>query len=156
MDYLVKQARLVLGVKRLGLLLFDKGYWNLDEYKSLISDQGENILTPAKKYRDVKDAISDIPQSEWRKGMFPNERWAETTVTFGKNGLKLRLVVRKLLGWKKKRKNGKVVKDENDEPIQEAVILYHSYLTNLSEVEIETDQIVATYATRWGFFFFLK
>ena len=147
---LVKQARLVLGVPQLGLLLFDKGYWNLDEYQSLISDQRENILTPAKKYADVKNAIADIPKSEWRKGMQANVRWAETWVTFGKNGLKMRLVVRKFLTWRNKRKNGQVVKDENGNPVKEAVVLYHSYLTNLSEIEIETDQIVCTYATRWG------
>ena len=150
LDLLVKQARLVLGVKQLGLLLFDKGYWNLDEYESLINDQRENILTPAKKYADVKNAISDIPADRWQPGMLPNERWAETFVTFGKNGLKLRLVVRKFPTWRNKRLNGKVIKDENNQPVKEQVILYHSYLTNLSEIEIETDQIVCTYATRWG------
>lgn len=60
--------------------------------------------------------------------MQANVRWAETWVTFGKNGLKMRLVVRKFLTWRNKRKNGKVVKDENGNPVKEALILCHSYM----------------------------
>ena len=150
LDALLCQTRTILGVKRLGLILFDKGFWRTDEFKKIVG-QREGLITPAKRYATVRDAIAAIPSSCWRRSHCPNERWAETTVFFGVQSLHLRLVVRKRLGWRKKRDDqGQVVKDEQGKPILEPIILYHSYLTNLSPSELDTDQVLASYALRWG------
>lgn len=49
LNQLLKEARRVLGVKRLNLVMFDKGYWRLDEFKALDKNR-EALITPAKKY----------------------------------------------------------------------------------------------------------
>jgi hypothetical protein len=81
LDHLLTEARRVLGVKRLNLVMFDKGYWRLDEFKALDQNR-EPFITPAKKYKTVKEAIADIPRARWRRGQ-RNEKWAETFVVFG-------------------------------------------------------------------------
>lgn len=149
LGHLVEQARRVLGVKRLNLIMFDKGYWRVDEFKALDQNR-EALITPAKKYQTIKQAIADIPRAQWRRGQL-NERWAETSALFGEHDLRLRLVVRKKLGWRVKRdKNKKPLLDEAGNPIKEPIILYHGYLTNLSRLELDSDQVLATYSQRWG------
>lgn len=150
LDYLVEQAKLVLGVKKLGIVLFDKGFWRVDEFKQLI-DRREAIVTPGKRYKTVRKAIAAISRSRWCRSYQPNERWAETSVYFGDADLRLRLVVRKRLGWRAVRdEDGKLVKDEDGNLLKEPIILYHGYLTNLSATELDTDQVLAMYAQRWG------
>lgn len=150
LDYLVQQAKLVLGVHKLGIVLFDKGFWRVDQFKQL-TDQQEAIVTPGKQYKTVRQAIATIPRSRWCRSYQPNERWAETQVYFGNSDLRLRLVVRKRLGWRIVRDQQRfVVKDADGNPLKEPIILYHSYLTNLSAIELDTDQVLAMYAQRWG------
>lgn len=149
LNQLLTEARRVLGVKRLNLVMFDRGYWRLDEFKALDRNR-EGLITPAKKYQTIQQAVAAIPRTRWQRGQF-NEKWAETSVLFGEQNLRLRLVVRKKLGWRVKRdENKKLVLNEAGKPVKEPVILYHGYLTNLSREELDSDQVLATYSQRWG------
>lgn len=150
LDELTQQARQVLGVKKLGIILFDKGYWRLDEFKELVNEQRESIITPAKRYKDVKKAIADIKKQQWRRiGL--NQRCAETTVHFGEHNITFRLMAWKKLGRRTlKDEDGTRLKDAEGKVMTEPVIIIHSYLTNLSEVELEADQLLGMYGQRWG------
>jgi len=150
LDELTQQARQVLGVKKLGIILFDKGYWRLDEFKELVNEHRESIITPAKRYKDVKKAIADIKKQQWRRiGL--NQRCAETTVHFGEHNITFRLMAWKKLGRRTlKDEDGTRLKDAEGKVMTEPVIIIHSYLTNLSEVELEADQLLGMYGQRWG------
>jgi hypothetical protein len=150
LDRLVQQARTALGVKELGIVLFDKGYWRVEEFKELVEKQRENIITPGKRYKSVKKALADIQRRQWlRAGI--NRRCAETTVFFGEEEIRFRLVAWKKLGRRVlKDEQGQRIKDVNGKVVTEPVIIIHSYLTNLSEVELEADQILSMYGQRWG------
>jgi len=147
---LVQEARTALGVKQLGIVLFDKGYWRVAEFKKLTEADRERIITPAKRYTDVKEALAAIPRSGWhRVGI--NLRCAETTVFFGTQEARFRLVAWKKLGRRAIRdEQGARVKDEHGQVMFELVIIVHSYLTNLSQVELEADQLLGMYSQRWG------
>jgi len=150
LDHLMQEARTILGVKELGIVLFDKGYWRVDEFKKLAEKDHESLITPGKRYKTVKKAIADIPRRQWRRAG-ANQRCAETTVFFGEQGARFRLVVWKKLGRRVvKDEDGKRVKDADGKVVKEPFIIYHSYLTNLSEVELEADQILGMYSQRWG------
>jgi IS4 transposase len=150
LDELTRQARQVLGVKKLGIILFDKGYWRLDEFKELVNEHRESMITPAKRYKDVKQAIADIKKHQWRRiGL--NQRCAETTVHFGEHNITFRLMAWKQLGRRAlKDEKGKRLKDAEGNVMTEPVVIIHSYLTNLSEVELEADQLLGMYGQRWG------
>jgi hypothetical protein len=150
LDRLVQEARIALGVKQLGIVLFDKGYWRVEEFKKLTEEERESIITPGKRYKDVKDALAAIPRRRWhRVGI--NLRCAETTVFFGEQGVRFRLVAWKKLGRRAiKNKHGERVRDANGKVMFEFVVLVHSYLTNLSQVELEADQLLGMYSQRWG------
>jgi hypothetical protein len=150
LDHLLQQARSALGVKHVGIVLFDKGYWRVGMFKKLAEKDRESLITPGKRYKDVKEALAAIPQRRWcRVGV--NLRCAETTVFFGQQDVRFRLVAWKKLGRRAIRDDqGKRVKDENGKVMFELVVLVHSYLTNLSQVELEADQLLAMYGQRWG------
>lgn len=149
LDSLVQQARTALGVKDLGIVLFDKGYWRVEEFNELVEQQRESIVTPGKRYKSVKKAIADIPRRQWqRTGV--NQRCAETTVFFDEK-ICFRLVAWKKLGHRVvKDEQGQRIKDVNGKVVTEPVIIIHSYLTNLSEIELEADQVLGMYSQRWG------
>ena len=150
LDHLMQEARTILGVKELGIVLFDKGYWRVDEFEKLVEKDHESLITPGKRYKTVKEAIANIPRRQWRRAG-TNQRCAETTVCFGEQDARFRLVVWKKLGHRVvKDEEGKQVKDANGKVVKEPFIIYHSYLTNLSEVELEADQILGMYSRRWG------
>lgn len=150
LDELTRQARQVLGVKKLGIILFDKGYWRLDEFKELVNEHRESMITPAKRYKDVKQAIADIKKHQWRR-IGVNQRCAETTVHFGEHNITFRLMAWKQLGRRAlKDEKGKRLKDAEGNVMTEPVVIIHSYLTNLSEVELEADQLLGMYGQRWG------
>ena len=150
LDCLVQQARTALGVKELGIVLFDKGYWRVEGFKELVEKQRESIVTPGKRYKSVQEAISDIQRRQWlRAGI--NRRCAETTVFFGEEEIRFRLVAWKKLGRRVvKDEQGQRVKDANGKVVTELFIIIHSYLTNLSEVELEADQVLGMYSQRWA------
>jgi len=150
LDELGGQARQVLGVKKLGIILFDKGYWRLDEFKALVNEQRESMITPAKRYKDVKKAIADIKKQQWRRiGL--NQRCAETTVHFGEHNITLRLMAWKKLGQRaRKDEKGNRLRDAEGKVLTQPLIIIHSYLTNLPEVELEADQLLGMYGQRWG------
>jgi hypothetical protein len=150
LDHLVREARAALGVKELGIVLFDKGYWRVGEFKKLVENDRESIITPGKRYKDVKDALAAIPRYCWcRVGV--NLRCAETTVFFGEQDVRFRLVAWKKLGRRAIRdEQGERVKDKSGKVMFELVIIVHSYLTNLSQVELEADQLLGMYSQRWG------
>ncbi len=150
LDSLVQQARAALGVKELGFVLFDKGYWRVEEFDKLVKQQRENIITPGKRYQSVKDAITDIQRPQWRR-VGVNRRCAETTVSFGEEEICFRLVVWKKLGHRVvKDGQGQRIKGDDGQVVTEPVIIIHSYLTNLSEVELEADQVLGMYSQRWS------
>jgi len=150
LDELAQQARQVLGLKKLGIILFDKGYWRMDEFKELVNEQRESMITPAKRYKDVKKAIANLKKHQWRR-VGVNQRCAETTVHFGEHNLTFRLMAWKKLGRRTlKDKDGNRLRDAEGKVMTEPVIIIHSYLTNLSEVELEADQLLGMYGQRWG------
>jgi hypothetical protein len=150
LDSLVQQARAALGVQELGIVLFDKGYWRVEEFNELVEQQRESIITPGKRYKSVKKAIADIQRRQWQRAGV-NQRCAETTVFFGEDEIHFRLVVWKKLGRRVvKDEQGQRIKDVNGKVVTEPVIIIHSYLTNLSEVELEADQVLGMYSQRWG------
>ena len=150
LDHLVQEARTALGVKELGIVLFDKGYWRVEEFKALVEQQRESIITPGKRYKSVKKAIAGIQRRQWQR-VGVNLRCAETTVFFGEEGVRFRLVAWKKLGRRVvKDEQSQRVKDANGKVVTEPVIIIHSYLTNLSEVELEADQVLGMYSQRWG------
>ena len=150
LDHLVQKARTILGVKKLGIILFDKGYWRVDEFKDLVDEQRESIITPGKRYKSVKKAIAAIEHSQWHR-VGENIRCAETTVFFGEQDARFRLVAWKKLGRRAvKDEDGHTIKDADGKVVTELVVIVHSYLTNLSEVELEADQVLGMYSQRWG------
>ena len=150
LDHLVQEARTTLGVEELGIILFDKGYWRVEEFRNLVEEQRESIITPGKRYKSVKQAIAAIQRRQWRR-VGVNLRCAETTVFFGEQGVRFRLVAWKKLGRRVvKDEQGQRIKDANGKVVTEPVIIIHSYLTNLSEVELEADQVLGMYSQRWG------
>jgi len=150
LDHLVQEARTILGVKRLGIILFDKGYWRVAEFKDLVEKQRESIITPGKRYKSVKKAIAAIKRSQWHR-VGENIRCAETTVFFGAQDARFRLVAWKKLGRRAvKDEDGQTIKDADGKVVTELVVIVHSYLTNLSEVELEADQVLGMYSQRWG------
>ena len=150
LDHLVQEARAILGVKKLGIILFDKGYWRVSEFKNLVKEQRESIITPGKRYKSVKKAIAAIERRQWHR-VGKNVRCAETTVFFGKEGVRFRLVAWKKLGHRVVRdEDGRIVRNAKGKVVTEPVIIVHSYLTNLSEVELEADQVLGMYSQRWG------
>jgi hypothetical protein len=150
LDRLVQEARTALGVQELGIILFDKGYWRVDEFQKLVEEKRESLITPAKRYKTVKQAIATIHRRQWKR-VGINRRCAETTVFFGGQGARFRLVVWKKLGRRVvKDEQGQRVKDANGQVVKEPVIICHGYLTNLSEVELEADQVLGMYSQRWG------
>ncbi len=150
LDRLVQEARTALGVQELGIVLFDKGYWRVDEFQELVKEKRESLITPAKRYKTVKQAIATIHRRQWKRAGV-NRRCAETTVFFGEQGACFRLVVWKKLGWRVvKDEQGQRVKDAGGQVVKEPVIICHGYLTNLSEVELEADQVLGMYSQRWG------
>jgi hypothetical protein len=150
LDHLVQEARTALGVKELGIVLFDKGYWRVAEFKELVEQQRESIITPAKRYKSVKQAITAIQRHQWQR-VGVNLRCAETTVFFGEPGIRFRLVAWKKLGCRVvKDEQGHRLKDANGKVVTEPLVIIHSYLTNLSELELEADQLLGMYSQRWG------
>ena len=148
LDKLVQEARELLGVDRLGYVLFDKGFWSADGFAALV-EAGEKMVTPAVLYDSVKAVIRDVPRSEWLR-ILPNERLWEGTYRFP-NGLALRLIVWKKLGKVVvKNKNGKPKLDKRRRMVTKPAPVYYTYLTNLSPDELEADQVVALYGQRWG------
>lgn len=150
LDDLVQQARTILGVKKLGIVLFDRGYWRVDEFKQLAQQQHECLITPAKRYTHIKAAMAAIKPNQWQR-LGINQRCAETTVYFGEQHISFRLVAFKKLGRRVvKDKDGNRVRDAEGKVVTEPVIIIHSYLTNLSEVELAADQLLGMYGRRWG------
>ena len=150
LDELVDQARQILGVKKLGIILFDKGYWRMAEFKDLVDQQQERLITPAKRYKDVKNAIADLEPQQWHR-VGVNQRCAETTVHFGQHNISFRLMAWKKLGWRAlKDEDGHRLRDTEGQVMTKPVIIIHSYLTNLSAVELEADQLLGMYGQRWG------
>lgn len=148
LEKLVQEARELLGVDRLGYVLFDKGFWSQAEFAALVED-GEKIVTPAILYDSFKTVIKNIPRAEWLR-ILTNERLWEGTYRFG-NGLVLRLIVWKKLGKVAvKGKNGRPKLDKRRRMKTKWAPVYYSYLTNLSADELDADQVVALYGQRWG------
>lgn len=148
LDKLLVQARELLGVNRLGFILFDKGFWNSDELAKL-DDQEEQLITAAILYKSVKEAIAAVPRGDWIRAQ-RNERCADTRLTLP-NGHTLRLIIWKKLGrvvvrnknsYPKRNKRGRIITKPGP--------VHYCYLTNLSADEWDPDQVIALYGKRWG------
>lgn len=148
LDQLLAQARELLGVDRLGFILFDKGFWNSDEFAKL-DDEGEQLITAAILYKSVKKAIAAIPRRDWIRAQ-RNERCADTSLTLA-NGCTLRLIIWKKLGRVVVRnKNGNPKRDKRGRILTKPGPVHYCYLTNLSADEWDPDQVIALYGKRWG------
>jgi len=148
LDQLLAQARELLGVDHLGFILFDKGFWNGDEFAKL-DDEEEKLITAAVLYKSVKRAIAIIPRREWIRAQ-RNERCADTHLTLA-NGCTLRLIIWKKLGRVVVRnKNGNPKRDNRGRIITKPGPVHYCYLSNLSADEWDPDQVIALYGKRWG------
>ena len=148
LEHLVQEARELLGVERLGYVLFDKGFWSAEGFAALV-EAGEKIVTPAVLYDSVKAVIHSVPRDAWLR-ILPNERLWEGSYRFP-NGLTLRLIVWKKLGKVVvKNKHGKPKLDKRRRMVTKWAPVYYTYLTNIPADELEADQVVALYGQRWG------
>lgn len=148
LEHLVQEARGLLGVDRLGYVLFDKGFWSAEGFAALV-EAGEKIVTPAVLYDSVKAVLRAVPREAWLR-ILPNERLWEGSYRFP-NGLTLRLIVWKKLGKVVvKDKHGKPKLDKRRRMVTKWAPVYYTYLTNIPADELEADQVVALYGQRWG------
>lgn len=148
LEHLVQEARGLLGVDRLGYVLFDKGFWSAEGFAALV-EAGEKIVTPAVLYDSVKAVLRAVPREAWLR-ILPNERLWEGSYRFP-NGLTLRLIVWKKLGKVVvKGKHGKPKLDKRRRMVTKWAPVYYTYLTNIPADELEADQVVALYGQRWG------
>lgn len=148
LEHLVQEARELLGVERLGYVIFDKGFWSAEGFAALV-EAGEKIVTPAVLYDSVKAVLRAVPREAWLR-ILPNERLWEGSYRFP-NGLTLRLIVWKKLGKVVvKGKHGKPKLDKRRRMVTKWAPVYYTYLTNIPADELEADQVVALYGQRWG------
>lgn len=151
---LIEEARELLGVNRLGLVLYDKGYYEVTSFKQVSFN--EQLITPGKKFNAINAAIEKLDMNYFVGCDKDGNMLFDTNVYFQDADLTLRLVVAKK--YKKeyvKTKSGqkKVI---NGHYVQEQVVDYHSYLTNIPKEELNAAQVIDTYAKRWSIEHFFK
>jgi len=154
LNCLIEETRQLLGVKRLGLVLFDKGYYEVKSFKQLCVY--EDFITPGKKFNAIKEAIEKLNMKCFVDYDKNGDMLFETNVYFQEADLTLRLVVaKKYKEQYVKTKSGhkKVI---NGHYVRERIVVYHSYLTNIPKGELNAAQLIDTYAKRWGIEHFFK
>jgi len=154
LNCLIEETRQLLGVKRLGLVLFDKGYYEVKSFKQLCVY--EDFITPGKKFNAIKEAIEKLNMKCFVGHDKDDNMLFDTNVYFQEADLTLRLVVAKKYKEqyvKTKSGNKKVI---NGHYVRERIVVYHSYLTNIPKGELNAAQLIDTYAKRWGIEHFFK
>ena len=154
LNALIEETRQLLGVRRLGLVLYDKGYYEVKTMRQVCLY--EDLITPGKKFNAIKEAIKKLDKNCF-VGYDKNENMLfDTKVYFQEADLTLRLVVAKKYKEQYVRTKSGHKKVINGHYVRERVVVYHSYLTNIPKGELNAAQLVDTYAKRWDIEHFFK
>jgi hypothetical protein len=151
---LIEETRELLGVSSLGLVLYDKGYYEVTTFKQICLY--EQLISPGKKFNAINDAIEKLNMNYFVGCDKDGNMLFDTNVYFQDADLTLRLVVAKKYKEqyvKTKSGNKKVV---NGRYVRERVVVYHSYLTNIAKEALNAAQVIDTYAKRWTIEHFFK
>lgn len=151
---LIEEARQLLGVNHLGLVLYDKGYYNVESMKQL--GLYEQLVTPGKKFSAIKEAIESLETRHFAGYDRDGNMLYDTNVYFKDADLTLRLVVSRTYKEqyvKTKSGNKKLV---NGNYVKERVVTFHSYLTNIPKEALNAAQVINTYSKRWSIEHFFK
>jgi hypothetical protein len=154
LNAMIKEARELLEVNRLGLVLYDKGYYEATTMKQVCIF--EDLITPGKKFNAIKGAIEKLNMNYFVGHDKDGHMLFDTTVYFEDVDLTLRLVVKKIYKEeyvKTKSGHKKVINGHN---IKQMVIVYHSYLTNIPKEEVNAGQVIDSYTKRWSIEHFFK
>jgi hypothetical protein len=148
LNAMVKEARKLLGVNRLGLVLYDKGYYKAATMKQICIF--EDLITPGKKFNVIEEAIEKLSMNCFVGSDKDGHMLFNTTVYFEEADLTLRLVVKKMYKEEYvKTKSGRK-KVINGRQIKQTVVVYHSYLTNIPKEELNAEQVIDSYKKRWS------
>lgn len=151
---LIEEARQLLGLNHLGLVLYDKGYYNIESIRQL--GLYEQLVTPGKKFSIIKEAIANLDTRHFVGHDKDGNMLYDTNVYFKEADLTLRLVVARTYKEqyvKTKSGNKKLV---NGHHLKERVVAFHSYLTNIPKGTLNAAQVIDTYAKRWSIEHFFK
>ena len=149
---LVDESCQVLGVSHLGVVLCDRHFWHAQTMTDHARPGQEWLVTPARAYQNVRQALHNIPAAEWQR-LRVNERVAETTVRFGRGNqtTRWRLVAFKRPGRVPRYDaQGQIVRDARGRIPTRWGVVYHSYLTNLNPEELSAPEVEGLYRGRWG------
>jgi hypothetical protein len=143
LNAMIEEARRLLGVNRLGLVLYDKGYYEGGTMKQICLF--EDLITPGKKFNAIKDAIEKLNMNYFVGHDKDGNMLFDTKVYFKDVDLTLRLVVVKIPTEQYVRTKSGAKKIVNGREIKESTIVYHSYLTNIPKEELNAAQVVDSY-----------
>jgi hypothetical protein len=151
---MIEETRKLLGVNRLGLVLYDKGYYNGATMKQICLF--EELISPGKKFNAIKEAIEKLNMNYFVGCDEDGHMLFDTKAYFQDVDLTLRLVVVKIPTQQYVRTKSGHKKIINGHEIKENIIVYHSYLTNIPQEELNAAQVVNTYKKRWSIELFFK
>lgn len=151
---MIKETRELLGVSRLGLILYDKGYYEVGTMKQVcIFDE---LITPGKKFNVIKEAIENLSMNYFVCSDKDGNMVFDTIVYFKDADLTLRLIVKKIYKEQYVKTKSGHKKLINGRPITERVMVYHSYLTNIPKEEVSALQLIDNYSKRWSIEHFFR
>lgn len=151
---LIEQTRQLLGVNHLGLVLYDKGYYEVESMKQI--GLFEQLISPGKKFSAIKKAIEDLNLRHFVGHNKDGNMLFDTTVYFKEADLTLRLVVVKTYTEQYVRTKSGNKKMVNGNYIRQRIVTFHSYLTNIPKEALDAVQVVENYAKRWSIEHFFK
>jgi hypothetical protein len=151
---LIEETRQLLGVNHLGLVLYDKGYYEVESMKQI--GLFEQLITPGKKFSAIKKAIEDLNLRHFVGLNKDGNMLFDTTVYFKEADLTLRLVVVKTYTEQYVRTKSGNKKMVNGNYVRERIVTFHSYLTNIPKEALDSAQVVENYAKRWSIEHFFK
>ena len=154
LNTMIEETRKLLDVNRLGLVLYDKGYYDGATMKQLTLF--EDLITPGKKFNAIKEAIEKLNMNYFVGCNKDHNMLFDTKVYFQDVDLTLRLVVVKISTEQYVRTKSGHIKTINGRKIKEKIVAYHSYLTNIPKEELDAEQVVDTYKKRWSIEHFFK
>jgi hypothetical protein len=151
---LIEETRQLLAVNRLGLVLYDKGYYNVENMKQL--GFTEQLVTPGKKFSAIKEAIKNLSTKDFVGYDKDKNMLYDTNVHFKNADLTLRLVVARTYKEQYVKTKSGSKKLVNGHYVKEREVRFHSYLTNIPKHTLSARQVIDTYAKRWSIEHFFK
>ena len=151
---MIKEARELLGVNRLGLVLYDKGYYKAATMKQICIF--EDLITPGKKVNAIEEAIEKLSMNYFVGSDKDGNMHFDTTVYFEEADLTLRLVVKKIYKEEYVKTKSGSKKLINGRSIKQMAVVYHSYLTNIPKEDLNAEEVIDNYKKRWSIEHFFK